>query len=207
MAHRVALVSLIALCSGCMSFNGKELPKREFPSAVAETPVVALEVGDVKLTRNGSNWSTNLVGATTAGGLEAGQVLRMWKARGLIADWGKPGQLDVEPRYRFAISGTQDEQWSIAASILTGATFYIVPSSMTLRYDWQFVLTDLRSGSTYAVPVRRSATMWQHLVFVPCTPFGFLGSLAGQRDQAAYVWTELERQGAWAPIGDPAAQN
>jgi len=184
-----------------MWFNGEELPRREGPLRVADPPVVSFEVGEVKLLRNGEPSSPS---AEAFGDNELADTLRIWESRGLIEDWGRRTDLSELPEYTLALTGSRNEQSSPVAALLTGLTLYLFPSSMTLQYDWQFALTDMRSGRTYRVPVERSATVWVHAIFLPVLPFGSLGRYNGERDQALYLYTELERQGAWSPTTEMA---
>jgi len=194
--RRFLLVLLAAVASqGCMYFNGEELPRREGPETIADPPVVTFEIGEVKLLRNGEPSQQS---AESIGSRELANTLRIWESRGLIRDWGRRTELSALPDYSLALTGSQNEEGSVLAAYVTGLSLYLVPSSTTWHYDWQFVLTDLRSGASYRVPVERSASVWVHAVFLPVLPFGSLGQYNGHRDQALYVYTELEKQGAFA---------
>jgi len=191
----------VLMAPGCMSFNGKELPRREVSPIPTDRPIIALEVGEVTLLLNGqSSVMKPAMSASSIGGTELAQTLRFWKSHGLIENWGRPGQLSQEPRYKLSVTGTQNEETSMFAAFVTGFTMFLFPSSTTLRYDWRFGLTDLRSGTTYEVPVKRSLTMWTHIVFLPALPLMPVGTYRSQRDQALYVYTELAKQGAWAGL-------
>ena len=56
------------------------------------------------------------------------QICRLWKLDGLIADWGAPGDVN-DPDYALRIHGQINESGSMLASVLTGLTLFLFPSS------------------------------------------------------------------------------
>ena len=193
------------VCQGCITLNGKELPKRDLPEAVERRPVIALEVGEVHTQLNGRDTSLSF-GPMPVGRLALSTVAGPWKRAKLVSAAAMPGDLRDEPDYKLSVSGTQNEQSSMALAIISGLLCMLIPFSDTLAYDWQFTLTDLRTGATYVVPAKHSTTTWMHLFLLPALPIAPAGAMAANRDLSHYVYSELDRQGAWSPpsLGEAA---
>jgi hypothetical protein len=104
------------------------------------------------------------------------------------------------------VSGTVDENSSIASAILTGVTLYLIPSSAHTTYDLKLRLDRLEKDqvvATYEVTAKNSITFWQGLVFLPVTPLGSLiwGAYGADRDRALYAYQEFCKQGAFGADG------
>ncbi len=180
-----------------MTFNGAELPNRTLPEKVDARPVISTEVGEIKLLFNGKDGLKPPMSSKGIGNRALTAVLARWKGDKLIADYGPPGKLKRPAAYTLRISGTQDELGSIFGSIVTGATFFLFPSSSTLVWNWKFDLEGVHSGTTYTVETKSSVTSWMHLVFLPALPFSFVGTYNADSALSAYLYDELARQGAW----------
>jgi hypothetical protein len=108
--------------SGCITFNGKELPKVEPNRASTERVVVAVEVDDFERTHNGKHGDLGRLNEGSLGRGTAKQIARFWKQKDLIDDFGFPGDLDGKPTHRLVMSGSVNESSSITSAILTGVT-------------------------------------------------------------------------------------
>jgi hypothetical protein len=195
---RVLTVILAGLTTGCLTLNGKELPRRDLPERVERPPVIALEVGEVHTQLNGRETSFSIESPTAAGRAALSRVVGPWKRGGLVSAAAMPGSLRDEPDFKLSVSGTQNEQGSMALHVISGLLYLLIPVADTMHYDWKFTLTDLRTGTTYPVPASHSMTNWLHLFLLPALPIAPVGRMAANRDLSHYVYTELDRQGAWA---------
>lgn len=199
-----ALAAITVCGSGCMTFNGGELPRRSLPGGSSYVPVVSTEVGEIALLHNNDPGGMKPpMSAHGIGNRELTAVLSRWKGRKLIRDYGPPGKLDDEPDYNLKITGRQNEQSSLFASFVTGFTMFLFPSSATVEGDWSFELTNKRTGESFVVPTKNSVTMWMHLIFLPGLPVFFMGQYRADSDVSAYVYDEFVKQGAWRGSSRP----
>jgi hypothetical protein len=197
MVRRGVLLALVAvLAAGCMTFDGRELPRVDMPEAMPEPPMLWLQVGEVHLRRNGRVGAA-LQASAAIGEAELTRLARHWQDAGLIRGSAPACRADASARFQLSLSGLQSEEEPGLGALLTGLSLFLIPARATVRYEWQFALTDLRSGSVYEVPVSRSMTTWVHLAFLPALPFWAAGEQRARADQALYVYDELSRQGAW----------
>ena len=196
-----ALAVLAVLASGCMSFNGKELRRPEVEKPPERYAVVELEVAKFDKLMNGkfeglgANFNEGSTGRSTLS-----QIARMWKAAGLIEEWGFPGDLDEgEATHRLVISGTLDETGSLFSAVLTGLSLYLIPSSFTMTTDVDVTLIRLADDHEFATNSRNSFTTWQHLIFLPTSLLGSMawGVYGSQKDLALYLYDEFKRAGAF----------
>lgn len=204
--QRLSCLLLLVLfsSSGCMTFNGAELPRRELPKNAERRPLVSTEVGKITLLFNGKSGLKPPMSAKGIGNRALTAVLTRWKGRKLISDYDPPGKLDGEADYHLEISGTQDELGSIFGSIVTGATLFLFPSSSTLDWKWKFDLTNLSTDEVYSVETKNSVTQWMHLIFLPALPFSFVGTFNADSSLSAFVYSEFQDQGAWTGSDEPA---
>lgn len=190
---------LLVLTTGCMSFNGQELPVRDIPSNVpVPAPLISIAVGEFATLHNGSGGGLKpMASQSTVGKIHLSQVMRYWKKEGLISNWDLPGALDAAPTHQLTISGTQDEDFSTFAAFMTGFTMFLLPSSDTVTYKFHFELVKESTGEKFSVDTKSSITMWQQIVFLPFFPFSIVGTMNHNRDLSRYVYSEFEKQGAW----------
>jgi hypothetical protein len=191
------LLAVLVFCPGCMSFNGGELPRRELPDSGGAKPLIATDIGEIKLLLNGKDGMKPPMSAHGIGNRALTAVLARWKGAKLIEDYDPPGDLDREADYRLQISGTQNEQGSMLGAFVTGLTLFLFPSSSTLEWHWTFELTNLNSDKTFSVLTKNSVTQWMHLMFLPGLPVSFVGAFNADKSLSHYVYSEFERQGAW----------
>jgi hypothetical protein len=198
-----ALVSvwLVAL-TGCITFNGKELPKAQPGRASADRVIVAVEVEDFERTHNGKHGDLGRLNEGSLGRNTVEQIARLWKQKGLIDDFGFPGELDDPPTHRLVMNGNVNESSSIASAILTGVTLYLIPSSAHTTYDLTLRLERLEGkeiAASYEVAAKNSITFWQGLIFLPVTPLGSLiwGAYGADRDRALFAYQQFCEHGAF----------
>ena len=132
---------------------------------------------------------------------EVSQIARIWKAEGLIREFGWPGELgeNPAPTHRLIVSGTRDEVASLGLAFLTGLTFYLVPSSATVMTDLEVTLRRLSDGEEYTAEARNSYTLWQQIVFLPTTLLGSVawGNLGAQYDRSLFLYGEFQEAGGF----------
>jgi hypothetical protein len=185
-----------------MSFNGRELRVVDLTRLDNPAVVLSVEVGDVNKTLNGREGFMANTGEGVQGRNAVSQVGRFWKQKGLIAEWGFPGDLEINPTHHLIANGVVDERGSLAASFVTGLTLYLFPSSTQMVVDLEMTLQRLEGSDVvaeYKVPVKNSWTLWQHLVFLPTSVLGSAawGIYGADRDRAVYLYEEFRKAGAF----------
>ena len=202
MVRSAAVMMIVALSSGCMTFNGKEIRRPEVAELQEPYAIIALEVTQFDKLMNGkregfgANFNEGALGRA-----EVAQIARIWKSERLIREFGWPGDLDDDevPTHRMILSGTSDEVGSLAMAFLTGLTFYLLPSSATVTTDIDVTLRRLADGAEFTVEARNSVTLWQQIIFLPTSLLGSLvwGTLGAQTDRSLFLYDEFDKAGAF----------
>jgi hypothetical protein len=130
--------------------------------------------------------------------MQVNQICRLWKQDGLISEWDEPGNI-ASPDFELVVDGDFNESGSMFASILTGATLFLIPSTSSMELDVRGTLTRRETGAKFTAHSVNSWTMWMHLLFLPAFPFSGLGTLHSQRDIAHDLYLQFQAAGAFAP--------
>jgi hypothetical protein len=189
---------------GCMTFNGKGVPRVDVVPP-PHPPLLVMTIGSFAQMLNGEGTSRGVLDNTTIARQMAKGILANWKSKGLISDFGVPGDLRTTPDYTFTISGTRNEESSIIGAVFTGLTLYLIPSSSTIIYDLSLELRNNHSDAVYSVHAVDSVSTWLHLVFLPAFPIFWVGSYNMISDLAEYVYSEFEKQGAFSSVSPEGA--
>jgi len=116
-----ALIIFSFCLSGCMTFNGAELPLKQLPKYDSFRPLISTEIGEIKLLYNGAEGLKPPMSSHKIGKRALKAVLRKWKAKKLIDDYDPPGKLSREPDYKLKITGIQNEQGDFFPPINQGS--------------------------------------------------------------------------------------
>jgi hypothetical protein len=190
----IAVSGFVAM--GCMSFNNERISVRE-PEKAALGAKVSCAAKAFGRTFNGKNPPVGALLDDQAGAnLTVNQICRIWKLDGLIAEWDTPGEM-VSPDYELVLDGTFNESGSMFASVLTGFTLFLIPSSSTMELDLRAALTHKATGRQFEAASVNSTTTWLHLIFLPFFPFSGLGTLHAQQDLAHDLYLKFQAAGAF----------
>lgn len=195
---RLALCSILAMLSGCMTYNEEMLRKVPEVKAPARAAVIETKVGDFiqRLNREGTN-----AGPLSNTAL-ANQVIKLimdrWEDLGIVADYGKPGEIKGTPDYTLILSGARDEEGSIGLAVLSGLTLMLLPTSSTLTYDLNVELIDNKTSRHYEAKAKNAVTTVMEILFLPALPFSWIGGKHAVDDIADHLYHELHAQGAFA---------
>jgi hypothetical protein len=197
-----SLFLFLAPFCGCITFNGKELPQARPTAPENPEAVVAVHVDEFERTHNGKHGDIGRMNEGSLGRNVVKQIARFWKQKGLIDDFGFPGELNAPATYRLSLSGTVDENSSLVAAFFTGLTLYLIPSSAHTTYDLTARLERLEGEQvtgTYEARAENSFTLWQWIVFLPVTPLGSVvwGTYGADRDRSLFLYQEFCKQGAF----------
>jgi hypothetical protein len=127
-----------------------------------------------------------------------------WKDDDLVGRTGDPGDVQ-DPDYTLRLVGKQDNSGSMWAAFVTGLTLFLIPSSSNIEFSIKAWLTDHRTGEEYFAEGTNSATMWQHIIFLPVTPIGLRGGIKFQTELYRYIYWQFDEQGAFKRYREPAA--
>lgn len=192
-----AFFFFIIFLSGCMTFNGAELPLRQLPKYDSFRPLISTEIGEIKLLYNGADGLKPTMSGHKVGKRALKAVLRRWKAKKLIDDYDPPEKLNRKPDYKLKIKGTQNEQGDFFSAYKSGYTFFLFPSSYSLNWEWTFQLINLKTNEQFEVSTKNSVMGRVHLIFLPLFPFSIVGQRNADNMLSCYVYDEFKKQGAW----------
>lgn len=187
----------MVLLTGCMSFNNAEVPvvKNEIP---VTKPVIEMKTGKFTQKFNGEGASRGVTSNKTVAYAMIEGILDEWYDNDLIRDYEVIGKLKDKPDYTLTINGFRNEESSIFGSIMTGLTFYIIPSAITMTWELEFVLKDNMSLKEYKTNVTDSFTIWQSIIFLPVFPLFPVGLWNMQEDMGNYIFSKFKDQGAFS---------
>lgn len=197
-AGRLALWPLLATLSGCMTYNEEMLRKVPEVQATTKAVVIETKVGDFIQRLNGEGTNASPFSNTTVAGEVTKLIMDRWESRGIVADYGKAGELDGTPDYTLILSGTRDEEGSIGLAVLSGLTLMLLPTSSTLTYDLNVELIDNKTSRHYEAKAKNAVTTVMEILFLPALPFSWIGGKHAVDDIADHLYHELHEQGAFA---------
>jgi hypothetical protein len=159
--------------------------------------LVEFKTGELIQTLNGEGKNRGVLSGTTVLDSVGSGIMSRWKSKDIIADYGSSGELNREPDYTITLSGVKDENGSIAAAILSGIAFMLIPTSSTVTYDLQFDLTNNHTHKHYTTKAKNAVTTWSQILLLPALPFSWIGSSNMISDIADYAYDDLNKQGAF----------
>lgn len=202
---RIAMCLGLLTLSGCMTFNESMLRKVEVKSP-PKAAVIETKVGNFIQSLNGDGTSMSPLSNTTVANEVIKLIMDRWEDLGIVADYGKPGDLRGAPDYTLILSGTRNEEGSVGLAFLSGLTLMLVPSSSTLMYDLKVELIDNRTQRRYEATAKNGVTTTMQILFLPALPFSWIGGKHAVDDIADHLYHELHEQGAFtqgAVAGSP----
>ncbi len=192
----LAMMMVSAAVGGCMTFN--EAMLRPAPiSPPARAVAVEVRVGDFAQTRNGEGKNEGLTSNATLANQLNKLIMRRWESKGVVSQYGAPGDLKVQADYAFTLSGRRDEDSSFMGAFFSGLTLMLIPSTSSLTFDLQGDLEDLRTGRHYQAKAKNATTTVMELLFLPALPVFWLGSQHTHEDIADALYGQFQAQGAF----------
>ncbi len=195
----VLLCLFCLLFSGCMSFNGNELPEVKKPIPPKTKPVIEMKIEKWEQKLNGEGASRGVTSNKSNGYLVLKFILARWYSKDLISDYGTIGSLGkIKPDYTLTLNGFRNEDMSWLGAILCGLTLYIIPSSSTMEFNLDLALKDHKTNKTYKLDAKNSVTVWFQLFFILGLPVFWVGDYNMQYDTSMYVYHMFNEQGAFS---------
>ena len=194
---------LLVVLSGCVTIAGKNLEPIS-PPPPERHGTVEYTIGDFAFTLDGGK----MISSTKAGRILTDNILKRWKKSGYIDDYTyvKSGDFTGNADYQLTLSGSQYGESSIAMQILSGLTLLVLPNSTNVKYDIQYVLEDVASGSRYSAAVQDSYKEWTELLLIVALPVSARGANATMNVMADHAYDQLREKGAFssrAALRDP----
>jgi hypothetical protein len=193
----IATTLSVSLLSGCVTVNEEMLRKVSITPPQHKGGLVEFKTGELIQTLNGEGQNRGVLSGTTVLGSVGSGIMSRWKSKDLIADYGNSGELKAEPDYTLTLSGVKNEDSSIAAAVLSGLCFMLIPISATLTYDLNFDFMNNHTHKHYTVNVKNAVTTWNQILLLPALPFSWIGTSNMISDIADYAYYDLDKQGAF----------
>lgn len=187
----------VVLLTGCMSFNNAEVPVVTNKIPISK-PVIEMKTGTFIQKLNGAGTSRGMISNKSISYNIINELLWEWKSNDLIKDYDVIGKLTAKPDYTLTINGSKNEDGPLIGAILTGMTFYLIPSSTTINFDLELELKNNQDGKTYKSKVQDSFTIWQSIIFLPIFPLYPVGAWNMHTDMSMYIYSEFYKQGAFS---------
>ncbi|KAF1031223.1 MAG: hypothetical protein GAK37_00904 [Pseudomonas sp.] len=162
------LVLAAVLLSGCVSYSQHELPPvQTWPptaNAPAQKPAVFVRTTSLRQVNGGPGVAV------------AGAPAALWEKA--VADgfrqsnrFARVSTDKVESDIYAEATLSNNEQFSMASAIITGATFFIIPSTAKNTFTLETVFKDKDGKELGRVRKSESVRTWMHLVLIVTIPF------------------------------------
>ncbi len=195
------LMSLLPLllASGCVfTVAGSKPPPISAPPAPAVPPRVEHTVGDFAFTLEGGK----VVTSEHVGKMLSSQIMTAWGERGYIAGshFVDNGNFSRTADYTLTLTGSQYGDSSLFMQFLCGLTMFVIPYTVEQNYDLQYVLEDVRSGTTYSASVQGDDSAWVQLFLLFALPVANNGHQETIGRIADHLYEQFRAQGAFEPV-------
>ena len=188
--------------SSCMTFNGKMLRRPETTTPPSTPISLEIKPGQMILQLNGEGTNAGPLSATTVVSAVSESIAGTWKSKGIVSEYGKPGNLKKDPDFTLIVSGVRNEEGSIGMAVLGGLSLMIVPTSSTLVYDLDVELINNRTSVSYKAKAKNSISTVMEILFLPALPFSLIGASSALNDISTHLYAEFQKQGAFGGVVD-----
>jgi len=195
---RLTLLAMVVLLSGCVTLNESMLRKVDSIHAPQKAVIVETKMGELVQKLNGEGANRGVFSGNTVGNQVTKLIMNRWKDKDIISDYGPPGDLKSKPDYTFILSGSRNEDSSIAGAVFSGLTFMLLPSTTTLTFDLNAELIDNRTGQKYQAKAKNGVTSVMQILLLPALPFSWIGNKNAFDDIADHLYSEFYAQGAFS---------
>ena len=188
----VAIVTTFCLGStGCITVAGGKLEPLEITSP-SDPSTIEYVVGDYEFTLEGGK----MISSNAAGRKLSDGIFQLWKKKGYISDFtyvGESGFTD-QSEHRLTLSGSQYGDSSLVAQFLSGATLMVIPHTVDMKYDIQYVYENTRTGARCSAEVVDSyRTIFELLLFL-AAPFSQRGMNTMKGTMGDHIYDQLHRE-------------
>jgi hypothetical protein len=199
-ARLACLSAALVSATGCQTLAGRKLPSIE-PPAPSFQPSVEHSVGAFTYVMN----SADPKPSTLDGKLLGNEVMRAWKERGYVRDERlvKKGEFSGTADYHLTLSGSQHNEVSFFAEVLSALTLMFAPYTVTQNYDLHYVLEDVHSGAKYTASVQETDQTQVQLFLLFTFPLAKRGHRDTMQRVGDHLYDQFYRQGAFQK-GSPA---
>jgi hypothetical protein len=196
MIERTILMAVVltACClgsTGCITVAGGKLDLVE-NTAPSNPATIEYVVGDFEFTLEGGK----MVSSNKAGRMLSDAIFKIWKKKGYISDFtyvGESGFTD-QSEHRLTLSGSQYGDSSLVAQFLSGATLMVIPHTVDMKYDIQYVYENTRTGARCSAEVVDSYHTTFELLLLLAAPFSTLGANKTMGAMGDHIYDQLYRE-------------
>jgi hypothetical protein len=192
----ICILVLLSL-SGCLTLNEGMLRKVDSIQVPQKSALVETKIGEFVQKLNGEGANRGVLANTTVGNSVVKMIMNRWERKGIVDDYGAPGDLKGKPDYTLVLSGSRNEDTSIAGAVFSGLTLMLLPSTTTLTFDLNAELIDNRTGQKYHATAKNGVTSVMQILLLPALPFSWIGTKNAFDDIADHLYSEFHEQGAF----------
>jgi hypothetical protein len=165
---KYSLVFTVVLLTGCMSYSQHELAPVQAWPPTANAP----QQKPTAFVRTTAMYQVNGGPANAAAGAPAAKweaaVTESFRQSGRFA---RVSTDKVESDIYAEATLYNNEQFSMASAIITGATFFIIPSTAKNTFTLETVFKDKNGKELGRVRKSESVRTWMHLLLIVAIPF------------------------------------
>lgn len=197
----LGLIVALSCAGGCQTFAGRSLPPIE-PPAPSSPVNVEHTVEEFTYAMGSADMRSSILD----GKLLGSEIMHAWQERGYVgeAKFVKKGAFSGTADYHLTWSGSQRNEASFWAQVLSGLTLLMAPYTVTQHYDLRCVLEDVRSGATYSASVQESDRSQVEIFLLLTLPLAWRGHDTTVRAMGDHLYDQLRRQGAFQREASPS---
>src|SRR5215470_11203964 len=199
-----AFAALLFL-AGCTYSVAGDIPAAiEPPPAPASfQPAVEYTVADFKFALGGGDMTTSIFDGREL----STEIMRSWQRRGYVRSeqYVVDGSFSGTADYHLTLRGSQRGETSFTMQVINALSLSLIPYTITQRYDFRYVLEDVKSGAQYAATVEASDKTWVEPLLIFTLPFAGRGHLKTMRRVGDDLYDQFRRQGAFTRGGESDA--
>jgi hypothetical protein len=200
------LLALVWTVTGCQTIERPMLPAIQ-PPPPGFQPSIEHSVGEFSFVMNTNDPKPSVLD----GKLLSNEIMRSWKKRGYIREerFVKNGKFTGKADYQLTISGSQHNEASFWAQVLSALTLMFAPYTVTQHYDLRYVLEDVHSGATYLASAEEMDESQVELFLLVTFPLARRGHHTTMQRVGDHLYDQFYRLGAFQkpsaapPVGEP----
>jgi hypothetical protein len=161
-------------------------------------PAIEHTVADFKFALGGRDMATSILDGKQL----SNEIMRAWQQRGYVRseEYVADGSFSGTADYHLTLQGSQRGDTSFTMQVINALTLSLVPYTITQRYEFAYVLQEVKSGAQYIATVRASDTTWVEPVLILTLPFADRGHLATMQRVGDNLYDQFRGQGAFATV-------
>jgi hypothetical protein len=198
-----AAPALLALAAwtGCTYTVAGDYPQAIEPPPPSFQPSVEHTVADFKFALGAGEMATSIFDGRQL----SDEIMRSWQKRGYVRSEESvdDGEFSGSADYQLTLHGGQRGETGWTMQIINALTLSLVPYTITQRYEFEYVLVDVRKGARYTAAVSATDKTWVQGLLVLALPFHGRGHRTTMERVGDKLYDQFRRQGAFSPPEEP----